>query len=97
MESVLDLRLQSQPLSDSEEYAQTLTDADFGENLTDALAEKRQDFSTNDKKNKVMDRYKIRYTATRIKYSTTRFKSRNFFSNISYTGINKKIFTMKAL
>ena len=50
METVLDLRLQSQPLSDSEEYAQTLTDADFEENLTDASAEKSQDFSTNDKK-----------------------------------------------
>ena len=39
-----------------------------------------------------MDRYKVWYTATRIKYSTTRIKSRNFLSNISYAGINKKDF-----
>ena len=39
-----------------------------------------------------MDRYKVRYTATKIKYSTTRIKSRNFLSNISYTGINKNDF-----
>ena len=28
----------------------------------------------------------------RIKYSTTRIKSRNFLSNIAYTGINKNDF-----
>ena len=39
-----------------------------------------------------MNRYKVRYTATRIKYSTTRIKSRNFLSNISYTGINRNDF-----
>ena len=39
-----------------------------------------------------MNRYKVRYTATRIKYSTTRIKSRNFLSNISYTGINRNGF-----
>ena len=50
MESVLDPKLKSQPLSNREEYAQTLTDADFEENLTDAPAEKSKDFSTNDKK-----------------------------------------------
>ena len=36
-----------------------------------------------------MKRHKIRYTATRIKYSPTRVKSRNFLSNISYTGFSK--------
>ena len=39
-----------------------------------------------------MDRHRKRYTATRIKYSPNRIKSRNFLSNISYTGINKKDF-----
>ena len=39
-----------------------------------------------------MSRHKIRYTATRIKYSPTRIKSRNFLSNISYSGINKNDF-----
>ena len=39
-----------------------------------------------------MNRHKIRYTATRIKYFPTRIKSRNFLSNISYTGISKNDF-----
>ena len=41
---------------------------------------------------KIFDRNKIKYTATRIKYSPTRIKSRNFLSNISYTGISKNDF-----
>ena len=51
--------------------------------------EKSQDFSPKDK---IVNRHKIRYTATRIKYSSTRIKSRNFLSNISYTGISKIYF-----
>ena len=51
--------------------------------------EKSQDFSSKDK---IVNRHKIRYTATRIKYSSTRIKSRNFLSNISYTGISKIYF-----
>ena len=51
------------------------------------LPEKSQDSSY-----KIVNRHKIRYTATRIKYSPTRIKSRNFLSNISYTGINKNDF-----
>ena len=39
-----------------------------------------------------MSRHKIRYTATRITYSPTRIKSRNFLSNILYSGINKNDF-----
>ena len=89
----MDPRLQSQPpLSDSEEYTQTVTDADLEENSTGVPAEKSPNFSTDDKKNKAMNRYNVRYTATRIKYSTTRIKSRNFLSNISYTGINRNDF-----
>ena len=49
--------------------------------------EKRQDSS-----DKIINRHRIRYTETRIKYSPTRIKSRNFLSNISYTGINKNDF-----
>ena len=37
----------------------------------------------------IIKRHRTKYTATRIKYSPTRIKSRNFLSNISYTGINK--------
>ena len=59
------------------------------------VPEKSQDFSQD---NKIVNRQKIRYTATRIKYSTTRIKSRNFLSNIAYTGISKeRIFTTKIL
>ena len=43
-------------------------------------------------KSDIVSRHRIKYTATRIKYSPTRIKSRNFLSNISYTGINKKDF-----
>ena len=32
--------------------------------------------------NKIVNRHKIKYTGTRIKYSPTRIKSRNFLSNI---------------
>ena len=42
--------------------------------------------------NKISNKRKIRYTSTRIKYSPTRIKSRNFLSNISYTGISKNDF-----
>ena len=49
--------------------------------------EKNQDFSPTEKS--IVKRHKIRYMATRIKYSLTRVKCRNFLSNISYTGISK--------
>ena len=39
---------------------------------------------------KIVNRHKKRYTATRIKYSPTRVKSVNILLNISYTGISKK-------
>ena len=41
---------------------------------------------------KAATRHKVKYTATRTKYSPPRIKSRNFLSNISYTGINKNNF-----
>ena len=61
------------------------------ENLIEEVLEKSQDFSQQTE-NKIVNRHKIRYTATRIKYSPTRIKSRNFLSNISYAGINKNDF-----
>ena len=51
--------------------------------------ERSQDFSPKDE---IVNRHKIRYTATRIKYAPTRIKSRNFLLNISYTGISKSDF-----
>ena len=41
---------------------------------------------------KIINRQRVKYSAARIKYSPTRIKSRNFLSNISYTGINKNDF-----
>ena len=52
--------------------------------------EKSQDLSQPS--DKIINRHKIRYTATRIKYSPTRIKSINFLSNISYSSINKNDF-----
>ena len=47
----MDPRLQSQPpLSNSQEYTQTVTDADLEENSTGVPAEKSPNFSTDDKK-----------------------------------------------
>ena len=61
------------------------------ENLTEEVLEKSQDFSQQTE-NKIVNRHKIRYTATRIKYSPTRIKFRNFLSNISFTGLDKNEF-----
>ena len=57
--------------------------------MSQQVPEKSQDSSLT---NKIVNRHKIRYTATRIKYSSARIKSRNFLSNIFYTGINKNDF-----
>ena len=62
-------------------------------NEVDYSEEKSQDFSQQkSESSKIVNRHRIKYTATRIKYSPTRIKSRNFLSNISYTGINKSDF-----
>ena len=52
--------------------------------------EKSSDFFPTEKS--ITKRKKVRYTATKIKYSPTRVKSRNFLSNISYNSINKADF-----
>ena len=58
-----------------------------------AATRKNQDFSQQqNSESKIVNRHRIKYTATRIKYSPTRIKSRNFLSNISYTGISKNDF-----
>ena len=75
--------------SDEEEPTTTLTKP----TVKTEEPEKNQDFSPD---NKIVNRHKIKYTATRIKYSPTRIKSRNFLSNISYTGINKNDFHNKS-
>ena len=59
-------------------------------NETTTEAEKSHDFFPTEKS--IAKRKKIRYTATRMKYSPTRVKSRNFLSNISYNSISKADF-----
>ena len=56
--------------------------------MEEKCAEKKQNLSPPPKKS-VLNKHRIKYTATRINYSPTRVKSRNFLSNISYTGISK--------
>ena len=74
--------LQSQPMYDSNNAV------DYSEEIKQE-PEKNQDFSQQQNtESKIVNRHRIKYTATRIKYSPTRIKSRNFLSNISYTGIS---------
>ena len=56
-------------------------------------AEKSHEFYPTEKS--ITKRKKGRYTATRIRYSPTRVKSRNFLSNISSNSINKADFYNK--
>ena len=74
--------LQSQPFPEEEEENIEVIEEK-------PLPEKKQNSSTEDS---IIKRHGTRHTATRIKYSPTRIKSRNFLSNISYTGINKTNF-----
>ena len=59
------------------------------------VEEKNQDSSPQPKEDSIFKKRRTKYTATRIKYSPTRIKSRNFLSNVSYTGINKGDFYNK--
>ena len=86
MEDPTDPRLQSQPMYDSDNAV------DYSEEILEnsqQQPEKNQNFSQQAPADKTVNRHKVRYAATRIKYSPTRIKSRNFLSNIFYTGISK--------
>ena len=80
------------PEEQSQEVPSYSSEKDINEeeSTTEKNLEKKQNLSQP--ADKIINRHKIRYTATRIKYSPTRIKSRNFLSNISYTGINKNDF-----
>ena len=87
MEDPTDPRLQSQPMYNSDNNV-----VDYSEEIQEKSQqqpEKSQDFWPA---NKIVNRHKIRYITTRIKYFPTRIKSRIFLSNISYTGISKNDF-----
>ena len=76
---------QSQPYPEEEENIEEESQMEILQQSN--LPEKSQDFFPTERS--IVKRHKIRYTATRIKHSPTRVKSRNFLSNISYTGISK--------
>ena len=81
------LMYQSQPLPDyfeeEEEISQkTAISMDQSEKIPDIYPTE----------NSIAKRQKLRYLATRIKYSPTRVKSRIFLSNIGYTSISKSDF-----
>ena len=80
IDDALNPMYQSQPLPE-----------DFEEEVkTEVVDEKSPDI--NPTENSIVKRQKVGYLATRIKYSPTRVKSRNFLSNIGYTSINKSDF-----
>ena len=86
IQDAMDPCLQTQPYPSNTEVE------NMEESKTEVLQEgdqleKNQDFFPTGKS--IVKRHKIRYTATRIEYSPTRVKSRNFLSNISYTEITK--------
>ena len=84
-------RLQSQPMYDNDNMEDLEATQESSQQLS---PERNQDISQQQipAESKFVSKRKIRYTATRIKYSSTRIKSRNFLSNISYTGISKNDF-----
>ena len=81
---------QSQPLPlfEEEEEISQKTETELENQL-----EKSPDIYPTE--NSIAKRQRVRYLATRIKYSPTRVKSRNFLSNISYTSISKGDFDNK--
>ena len=78
----------SQPFPESDYSDNETTEKEIKEIGTQT--EKSPDFFPTEKS--IAKRKKVRYTATRIKYSPTRVKSRNFLSSISYSSINKADF-----
>ena len=92
IEEAIDPCNQSQPYPEEDPWSLPEEDSQKIKQETlqtsEDLLEKNLDFYLSEKS--VIKRQKIRYTATRIKYSPTRVKSRNFLSNISYTGIISK-------
>ena len=68
MEDLTDPRLQNQPMYDSNKAV------DYSEEILEnnqQQPEKNQNFSQQAPADKIVNRHKVRYTATRIKYSPT--------------------------
>ena len=93
IEEAIDPCNQSQPLPDYKEeepQSKNISTEEIVQNSSEDLLEKNQDFFLTEKS--IAKRQKVRYLATRIKYSPTRVKSRNLLSNIGYTSISKSDF-----
>ena len=86
---------QSQPLPSGSDYSSTneKTKNDQETVVGEGGAEKSPDFFPT--KKPIAKRKKVKHTATRIKYSLTGVKSKNFLSNISYSSTNKADFYNK--
>ena len=80
--------LQSQPMYHSDSAV------DYSEEIKQEQPEKSQDISQNES-SKIVNRHRIKYTATRIKYSPTRIKSRNFCQTFLTLALARTIFIMK--
>ena len=88
-EKEIDPWTQPLPESDySDNHGSTVMEKEIKEIGTQT--EKSPDFFPTEKS--IAKRKKVRYTATRIKYSPIRVKSRNFLSNIGHNSINKADF-----
>ena len=81
IDEALNPTYQSQPLPDFKEEVRSIR-----AEVVDQ-SEKSPDIYPTE--NSIAKRQKVRYLATRIKYSPTRVKLRNFISNIGYTSISK--------
>ena len=78
---------------ETSEYMTTLQSQPMYESKNEAASQQDQiQKNQNSSKSDIVSRHRIKYPATKIKYSPTRIKSKNFLSNISFTGINKKDF-----
>ena len=97
MENEKDLKIQ-QEIDDTMNplyMSQHLPDYFEEEDINTELEEGQQLGKSSDiypTENSIAKRQKVRYLATRIKYSPTRVKSRNFLSNIGYTSLSKSDF-----
>ena len=84
---------QTQPLPEEEwiePQPENIPTKGIVQNSSEDCLEKNLDLYPTEKS--IAKRQKVRYLATRIKYSPSRVKSRNFLSNIGYTSINKADF-----
>lgn len=73
-------------------YSHSQQMCEIGDNAVDYSEKTLDSKEQSEKKDKIIERNKNRYTTTRMKYLTTRIKARNFLLNISYTGVSENDF-----